>query len=77
MRRWLRLAPLALALGCSGLDEGEAGIVSLEVTVPTLSTLEVGEQLPELPLWLEPDLCVPLRLEESYMVTCGSLRMRG
>lgn len=45
MRRWLRLAPLALALGCSGLDEGEAGIVSLEVTVPTLSTLEVGEQL--------------------------------
>lgn len=45
MRRWIRLAPLAMALGCSGLDEGEAGIVSLEVTVPALPTLEVGEQL--------------------------------
>ncbi len=45
MRRWIRLAPLAMALGCSGLDEGEAGIVSLEVTIPSLSTLEVGEQL--------------------------------
>jgi len=39
--------------------------------------LTLGDPLPELPLWLEPDLCVPLRLEESYTVTCDSLRMRG
>lgn len=39
--------------------------------------LAVGAALPELPLWLEPDLCVPLRLEQSYQVTCGSLRMGG
>ncbi len=39
--------------------------------------LTVGEPLPTLPLWLEVDLCVELRLEESYAVTCGSLRMRG
>ena len=39
--------------------------------------LTLGSPLPELPLWLERDLSVPLRLEESYMVTCGSLRMRG
>jgi hypothetical protein len=39
--------------------------------------LQVGASLPELPMWLEIDLCVPLRLEESYAVTCGSLRMRG
>lgn len=39
--------------------------------------LAVGRPLPELPLWLEADLCVPLRLEESYAVACGGLRMRG
>jgi hypothetical protein len=39
--------------------------------------LTLGEPLPEVPMWLEPDLCVPLRLEESYSITCGSLRMRG
>lgn len=39
--------------------------------------LNIGEALPELPLWLERDLSVPLRLEESYSITCGSLRMRG
>ncbi len=40
-------------------------------------TLRLGAPLPELPMWLEVDLCVPLRLEESYAVTCGSLRMGG
>lgn len=39
--------------------------------------LALGSPLPELPLWLEIDLCIPLRLEESYAVTCGALRMRG
>jgi hypothetical protein len=29
-----------------------------------------------LPLWLEDELCVPLRLEESYPATCTSLRIR-
>jgi hypothetical protein len=39
--------------------------------------LSVGSPLPVLPLWLEVDLSVPLPLEESYVVTCSSLRMRG
>ena len=39
--------------------------------------LAIGEALPELPLWLEPDLCLPLALEESYMITCRTLRIRG
>jgi hypothetical protein len=39
--------------------------------------LSLGASLPEMPMWLEVDLCVPLRLEESYSVTCGSLRMRN
>jgi len=39
--------------------------------------LTVGTDLPTLPLWLETDLSVQLRLEESYTVTCNSLLMRG
>ena len=37
--------------------------------------LALGEALPSLPLWLALDLCVPLRLEESYLTTCRSLRI--
>jgi hypothetical protein len=37
--------------------------------------LTVGEALPELPLWLNLELCVPVMLEESYMATCRSLRI--
>lgn len=39
------------------------------------SDLKVGEDLPTLPLWLEPELSVPLDLEQSYMDTCQSLRI--
>jgi len=53
----------------------------LEADPPRLEAwpevLAVGSTLPVLPLWLEPDLSVRLPLEESYAVTCGSLRMRG
>lgn len=38
-------------------------------------SLELGKRLPETPLWLNPDLCVPLRLEDSYVATCRSLRI--
>jgi hypothetical protein len=37
--------------------------------------LALGETLPVLPLWLALDLCVPVRLEESYVATCRSLRI--
>ena len=37
--------------------------------------LAVGAPLPTLPLWLDVDLCLPLRLEESYVATCESLRI--
>jgi hypothetical protein len=53
--------------------------VALEGGQPNLQAwpevVTVGAPLPELPLGLAADLCVPLRLEESYAVTCGSLRM--
>lgn len=38
-------------------------------------TLTHGQPLPVLPLWLTLDLCVPVRLEESYLATCRSLRI--
>jgi hypothetical protein len=37
--------------------------------------LALGEVLPTVPLWLALDLSVPLRLEESYLTTCRSLRI--
>jgi hypothetical protein len=38
-------------------------------------TLTLGKALPSMPLWLALDLCVPVRLEESYLETCRSLRI--
>ncbi len=40
-------------------------------------TLRLGEPLPTLPLWLAPDVSLPLDLEESYATTCESLRIGG
>jgi hypothetical protein len=37
--------------------------------------LALGETLPVMPLWLSLDLCVPLRLEDSYLAACRSLRI--
>jgi hypothetical protein len=37
--------------------------------------LIIGAALPTLPLWLEADLSVPLKLEESYQAACASLRI--
>jgi hypothetical protein len=37
--------------------------------------LALGEALPDMPLWLALDRCVPVRLEESYLATCRSLRI--
>ena len=45
MRPWARLLSLLAAAACSGLDEGEGGVVAIEVEVPALQTLEVGEQV--------------------------------
>jgi hypothetical protein len=37
--------------------------------------LAIGQPLPLLPLWLSLELSLPLRLEESYLATCQSLRI--
>lgn len=38
-------------------------------------TLKLGKKLPVLPLWLALDLYVPVRLEETYLAACQSLRI--
>ena len=45
MRRWACLLSLVGAAACSSLDEGEGGVVALEIEIPETRTLEVGEQV--------------------------------
>ena len=42
---------------------------------PGCSSLQIGQPLPTLPLWLADDLSIPLDLEESYEETCKALRI--
>jgi hypothetical protein len=37
--------------------------------------LVIGNSLPSLPLWVAPDLCLTLNLEETYMRACESSRI--
>jgi hypothetical protein len=37
--------------------------------------LNVGSELPTLPLWIDSDLSLPLHLEASYETACRSLRI--
>jgi hypothetical protein len=37
--------------------------------------LALGQPLPTIPLWLEPDRAIPLNLESTYEETCRSLRI--
>jgi hypothetical protein len=43
--RWAVLFAAMGVLGCSDLTEGAGGVVALEITVPTVSTIEVGQML--------------------------------
>lgn len=45
MKAAIGLLLAAAVLGCSGLDEGEAGVVGIEVRTPDPDTLEVGESI--------------------------------
>ena len=37
--------------------------------------LALGDSLPTLPLWIQPDLCLPLDLEASYQAACVARRI--
>jgi hypothetical protein len=45
VRRWAAALSLVAAAACSSLDEGEGGVVALEIEFPETRTLEVGEQV--------------------------------
>ena len=45
MSRRLALLLLGALAGCSGLQETEAGVVQLDVTVPGPDSVEVGESI--------------------------------
>jgi len=38
-------------------------------------TLKIGDELPELPLFITPEMAVPVALEKSYMETCQGLKV--
>ncbi|HEX8200657.1 MAG TPA: DUF4058 family protein, partial [Isosphaeraceae bacterium] len=40
-----------------------------------LESLAVGSILPVLPLWISPDQCLPLNLEQAYVAACASSRI--
>lgn len=40
-----------------------------------VDALALGGSLPTLPLWLEPDLCLPLDLEATYQAACVARRI--
>jgi hypothetical protein len=40
-----------------------------------IEPLAVGEALPTMPLWIRPDLCVPLNLEAAFVQACRSSRI--
>jgi hypothetical protein len=52
------------------LQLGERGAIEM-----WLNPLRVGDQLPNLPLFLRGDLCIEVPLEETYVETCGDQRI--
>ena len=39
--------------------------------------LAIGKPLPTVPLWIAVDLPIPVPLDQSYRLTCESLRIRA
>ena len=55
MSRWALLMTLVCGAGCSSLEEGAGGVVGLEIRIPELLTLDVGEALPLTAVALDQD----------------------
>jgi Protein of unknown function (DUF4058) len=70
----------AAALPLSRLSAASYRAVSREEEPQELqvwpASLSLSQPLPILPLWIAPDLSVPLDLEASYEMTCADLRIR-
>jgi hypothetical protein len=93
VNRRLGLLLLGAAIGCSGLTEGEAGVVGIQVRVPGPDTVEVGEsvQLSARPLdkngdsaatpvtWISADPAATIDASTGVLtgVTPGSARIQA
>ena len=55
MNRSAVLLSLLLMMSCSGLDESAGGVVGLQIQLPALRTVEVGESLPLAAVALDKD----------------------
>lgn len=62
--------PPLYAAACRWLQKNKSWRLETWVNV-----LEIAKPLPTLPLWLSPDLAMPLDLESSYEETCRALRI--
>jgi hypothetical protein len=73
---------LEVADDASGLGASDLYATAFR-TVPTATAqlhywterLSVGAVLPTMPLWIAPELCVPLDLDKAYQVVCASSRI--
>jgi hypothetical protein len=62
--------PPLYAVACRGTRKGTPWLLET-----WLHSLQIGQPLPTLPLWLADNLAVPLELEASYEETCRALRI--
>jgi hypothetical protein len=67
-----RTAPAPQTSGALSTGDRGAGKLDLEAWAYVLN---VGASLPTLPLWLQPDLCLPLDLETTYRAACAARRI--
>ncbi len=68
--RLAALPPALYAVACRAVKRKDSSL--LETWEHPLA---LGRPLPVLPLWLAPDLVVPLDLEQGYEATCRVLRI--
>ena len=62
--------PPTFAASCRWARGGDARVLEAWA-----HPMEIGREIPTLPLWLAADLAVPLELEPSYEEACRALRI--
>jgi hypothetical protein len=65
-----------VATACSGLDEGEGGVVAIEVETPQFQTLEIGEQVQVVARALDADGQV-VDAEITWQATTSAVSVDG
>jgi hypothetical protein len=76
VRRWAWLLPLLGTAACSNLQEGQGGVVALEIEFPENRNLEIGEQLQLSATALNAD-GNPVDAEISWRASTAALSVDG